>query len=207
MSAPNVSDALASISGTIYSAASVACSSWAESSVKFRDRCVSFTASAVSPIGRAKIAAAAAEIPHSISDDPAKFAIAWGVGASVFAAGLAVAPRAAFALQMRNADRIRALIFGCASVTASGAAATASSLCVMQQHSNFTSVVRNAASPLTSNEVPFTWIWPSPPVVEVALLCGALSLLTFRISGGRARYLLPSDLCVRSIVGVFFRSG
>jgi hypothetical protein len=199
MAAPDPSDALASISSTIYSAVAAAYSACAESSQAFYTRCATFTSTACSPSGRAKITSAAAELPRAIADDPAKFALAWGVGASVFAAGLALTPRGALLLQLRNADRVRALVFGCAGVTASGAAATVSSLSVMQQPSNFTSAIRTAISPTPSSEPAFLWIWPALPAAEVALLCGALSLLTFRACGGRARYLLPSDLCVRSL--------
>jgi hypothetical protein len=67
----------------------------------------------------------------------------------------------------------------------------------MQQPSNFTSAI--SSWPPSSSDVEFNWTWPSPPSAEVALLCGALSLLTFRLSGGRARHLLPSDLCVRAL--------
>jgi hypothetical protein len=196
MTTPHPSDALASISSTIYTAATAAYSTCAESSTALYSRCALFVSSASSPAGRAKISSAAAEIPRIIADDATKFVVAWGVGASVFAAGLAITPRAARLLQLRNADRIRALVFGCAGVTASGAAATVASLAIMQQPTNFTSAIRSSWSPVPSDEHAFSWVWPVLPGAEVALLCGALSLLTFRASGGRARYILPSDLCV-----------
>jgi hypothetical protein len=194
MSAPEPSDALAPILAAVHAAATAACSSLTASSAALYDRCATFVSTASSPSGRAKISAAAAQVPRAVADDPAKFAVAWALGASVFAAGLVATPRAALLMQLRNADRVRALLFGCAAVTASGAAATASSLCVMQQPSNLTSAMRSR--PPSSSDAEFTWIWPPLPSAEVALLCGALSLLTFRLSGGRARYLLPSDLCV-----------
>jgi hypothetical protein len=197
MASPDSPDSLASLSKTIHSAAASAYSSLAESGAALYNRCELFASKVSSPTGREKIASAAADIPRTITDDTAKFVMAWGVGASVFAAGLVAAPRTARIFHLRSADRIRALVFGCAAVTASGAAATASSLCIMQQPSNFTSAIRAAASSDSSPEVGFTWVWPALPAAEVALLCGALSLLTFRASGGRARYLLPSDLCVR----------
>lgn len=199
MSAPERPDVLASISSTIYSALTAAHAVCTHTSAAIYTRCASFTSSALSPDGRAKVSSAAADIPRAVSDDPVKFALAWGAGASVFAAGLVMTPRAGLLLQLRNADRIRAFVFGCAGVTASGAAATASSLCVMQQTSNFTSTLRTFAH-TPSSENAFVWIWPSLPAPEVALLCGALSLLTFRACGGRPRYLLPSDLCVRPLL-------
>jgi hypothetical protein len=188
--------ALAYISSTIYSAATSVYSGLAESSAAFYNRYVLFVSKVSSPSGREKIASTAADIPRIIACDPAKFALAWCAGASVFAAGLVATPRAARLFHLRSADRIRALIFGCSAVTASGAAATASSLCIMQQSSNFTSVIRAAALSDTSCDAAFTWNWTALPAAEVALLCGALSLLTFRAVGGRARYLMPSDLCV-----------
>ena len=200
MSAPDVPDTLASISKSITSAAAAAYSFGADSSSAFYNRCALFVVTAFSPSGRETIASSTVEVCKAIADDPAKFTLAWGAGASVFAAGLAATPRAALLFRLRNADRIRALIFGCAAVTASGAAATASSMCIMKQPANFTSAVRDAASPQRSSGVTFSWIWPALPAAEVALLCGALSLLTFRASGGRARYLLPSDLCVRALL-------
>jgi hypothetical protein len=195
------------VSTTIYAAASAAYSACAHTSAAFFDRCASFTSSAFSPDGRAKIASAAAQIPRSIADDPAKFSFAWAAGASVFAAGISMTPRVALMLRLRNADRIRSMIFGCAGVTASGAAATVASLCVMQQPSNFTSTIRASASSQPTSEETLSWIWPALPAAEVALLCGAFSLLTFRASGGRARYLLPSDLCVRALLARAFRRG
>jgi len=200
MSEPDAPDAFTSVSTTIRSATSAVYSACAHSSIAFANRCASFASSAFSPDGRAKIASAATEIPRSIADDPAKFTFAWATGASVFAASLAMTPRLALMLRLRSADRLRAMIFGCAGVTASGAAATAASLCVMQQQSNFTSAIRASASANPSPEATFSWIWPALPAAEVALLCGALSLITFRASGGRTRYLLPSDLCVRALL-------
>jgi hypothetical protein len=200
MSTPEPSATLASIFTAAHAAATAACSSFNASSAVLYDRCALFIATASSPAGRAKITSAAARIPRDISNDPAKFAVAWGLGASVFAAGLVITPRAALLLKLRNADKIRALLFGCAGVTASGAAATASSLCIVHQPSNFTSAIRTLSQPSSSSDVEFTWTWPLLPAAEVALLCGALSLLTFRISGGRARYLIPSDLCVRALL-------
>ena len=200
MSAPDLPDTLASISKSITSAAAAAYSFGADSSSAFYNRCALFVVTAFSPSGRETIASSTVEVCKAIADDPAKFTLAWGAGASVFAAGLAATPRAALLFRLRNADRIRALIFGCAAVTASGAAATASSMCIMKQPANFTSAVRDAASPQRSSGVTFSWIWPALPAAEVALLCGALSLLTFRACGGRARYLLPSGLGVRALL-------
>ncbi len=199
MSSPDPSDPIASISKTILLAATSVHSALSESSATVYNRYVLFASKVFSPSGREKIASAAAKVPQTIADDPAKFTLAWAVGASVFAGGLVATPRVSRLFRLCSADRIRALIFGCTAVTASGAAATASSMCIMQQPSNFTSTVRASTSSQPASEAGFSWVWPPLPSAEVALLCGALSLLTFRVSGGRGRYLLPSDLCVRTM--------